>query len=157
MKLRSHVHFALCRSPGGYHGNVGCFSFFFFYLFWLTLTFYYPSLCIIKYIHINVKNRGDGDGGRSKCEIGGISTKKETPERALWWFDVSLLYNSNMSVPLWFFFFYTKGFSHRFVYKMQNTTRKGSRTRSKGYIKHVLIASIRVLHKLTTYELAWNN
>lgn len=54
---------------------------FFFNLLGLTLTFYHPSLCIIKRIHINVKNRDDG--GRSKCEIGSMSTKKETPERGL--------------------------------------------------------------------------
>ncbi len=36
MKLRSHVHFGLCRSPGGYHGNV------FFYLFFLT----YPNILL---------------------------------------------------------------------------------------------------------------
>lgn len=63
-----------------------------------------------------------GMGGRSKCEIGGVSTKKEIPERGLWWFDVSLLYNSSMNIPLCIF--YTKGFSHWFVYKMQNSTRR---------------------------------
>lgn len=46
----------------------------------------------------------EGGLAGGKCEIGCISTKKETPERGLWWFDVSLLYNSSMNTPLGFFF-----------------------------------------------------
>lgn len=61
-------------------------------------------------------------GGRRKCEIRGVSTKKPTPDRGLGGFDVSLLYNSCMNVPLCIS--YTKGLSHRFVYKMQSNTRR---------------------------------